>query len=359
MTPKVPSAPKYNAFKSYPVEFFLTFRLVSMTSPFGVTTFMLTIFSFDVPYFSVDKPEPPVLAIPPMLGFDDGSGPKINPCGSKNAFNSFFNAPAPTVAVRCVRSSDIDFISPVSITTPPEYATHPPSNPVPAPLGTTGTLRRRHRLTIFCASVVDVIWTTASGVAAGCVVPMSRFARSKGALFLLFLSKSFLSSVNTRAGSSTARSRSSTKTNHFFLSISLSHIIIIIIVSSKSSKHSFKELFFSRKKRAALKKKVSRVVRILLRALYCSLSVCVCVRVVSARARLSTLTQRKPSLLLKAQKKTVCLGSLSQPFFLIICYPKQSPLFFWKRRSLRFSSLLFFVYRAVVVVSLSPSSSGL
>ena len=304
MTPKVPSAPKYNAFKSYPVEFFLTFRLVSMTSPFGVTTFMLTIFSFDVPYFSVDKPEPPVLAIPPMLGFDDGSGPKINPCGSKNAFNSFFNAPAPTVAVRCVRSSDIDFISPVSITTPPEYATHPPSNPVPAPLGTTGTLRRRHRLTIFCASVVDVIWTTASGVAAGCVVPMSRFARSKGALFLLFLSKSFLSSVNTRAGSSTARSRSSMKTNHFFSSISLSLTSSFVV-------------FLSRKKRAALKKKVSRVVRILLRALYCSLSVCVCLCACrfGARASVDFDTKKAFSSFKGAEKNSLFRVSFSTLFF--------------------------------------------
>ena len=71
-----------------------------------------------------------------------------------------------------------------------------------------------------------------------------------------------------------------------------------------------------------------------------SLCVCLCACRFGAVARLSTLTQRKPSLLLKAQKKMFCLGSLSQPFFLIICYPKQSPLFFGKRRSLLFSSLL-------------------
>jgi hypothetical protein len=35
---------------------------------------MLRMFSLEVPYLSVLMPLPPVLAIPPMLGFELGSG---------------------------------------------------------------------------------------------------------------------------------------------------------------------------------------------------------------------------------------------------------------------------------------------
>jgi hypothetical protein len=98
-------------------------------------------FSLLVPYFSVLMPLPPVLAIPPMEGFDDGSGPKSKPSGSRNLFSSFFSTPAPTTASCSPSTAEMRFIRHVSITTPPRYATHPPSSPVPAPLGTIGTLR--------------------------------------------------------------------------------------------------------------------------------------------------------------------------------------------------------------------------
>jgi hypothetical protein len=63
-----------------------------------VTTVIDRTFSLDVPYLSVLIPLPPVDAIPPMLGFELGSGPKSSPCGFKNASSSFFRTPAPTTA---------------------------------------------------------------------------------------------------------------------------------------------------------------------------------------------------------------------------------------------------------------------
>ena len=213
ITPKVPSAPKNRAFNSYPVELFLTFRLVSMHSPFGVTTFMLTIFSFDVPYLSVDNPLPPVLAIPPTLGFEDGSGPNINPYGSKNVFNSFFNTPAPTVAVRCISSIDIVFKSDTSKTTPPKYATHPPSNPVPAPLGTTGFLNSAHTRTIFSTSRVVFTCTTASirspPPLSPCILPISLLHDSKTSRSpFVFVCTLLLSSSSSSSSVSASRNRS-------------------------------------------------------------------------------------------------------------------------------------------------------
>mmetsp|Transcript_2468 Transcript_2468/g.7916 ORF Transcript_2468/g.7916 Transcript_2468/m.7916 type:complete len:216 (-) Transcript_2468:183-830(-) len=184
-----------------------------MHSPFGVTTFMLTIFSFDVPYLSVDNPLPPVLAIPPTLGFEDGSGPNINPYGSKNVFNSFFNTPAPTVAVRCISSIDIVFKSDTSKTIPPKYATHPPSNPVPAPLGTTGFLNSAHARTIFSTSRVVFTRTTASISSPPplrpCILPISLLHDSKNSPVVCTLDDpaSFSSSSSSSASASRNRSR--------------------------------------------------------------------------------------------------------------------------------------------------------
>ena len=98
MTPKVPSAPRYSALSSYPVLDLRTGCLVRITAPVGVTTTMDRTFSLLVPYFSVDMPLPPVLAMPPIDGLDDGSGPNKSPRGSRNLFSSFFKTPAPTTA---------------------------------------------------------------------------------------------------------------------------------------------------------------------------------------------------------------------------------------------------------------------
>ena len=141
---------------------------VLMISPVGVTTTSDLMFSLDVPYFNVLNPLPPVDAIPPMLGLLLGSGPKQNPYGASALFNSFFSTPAPTFATPSPGNTSIFFINRVSNTIPPEYATHPPSSPVPAPLGTTITFRLAHARTTAAVSSASLGNTNASGVAPRC-----------------------------------------------------------------------------------------------------------------------------------------------------------------------------------------------
>ena len=122
ITPNVPSAPRYNAFNSYPVLDFLVSARVRIIAPLGVTTVIDRTFSLLVPYLSVDNPLPPVLAIPPMLGLLLGSGPNTNPNGFNAALSSLFNTPAPTRATPSPRSTprtSIAFMRDVSMTHPP------------------------------------------------------------------------------------------------------------------------------------------------------------------------------------------------------------------------------------------------
>ena len=88
-----------------------------------------------------------------------------------------------------------------------------------------------------------------------------------------------------------------------------------------------------------------------------SLCVSVCVSFRRGGASVDDFDTMKAFSSFKGAEKNVLFRVSFSTLFFIICYPKQSPLFFWKRHSLRFSSLLFFVYRAVVVVL--SSSSGL
>mmetsp|Transcript_13568 Transcript_13568/g.44872 ORF Transcript_13568/g.44872 Transcript_13568/m.44872 type:complete len:309 (-) Transcript_13568:1930-2856(-) len=167
ITPRVPSAPMYSAFSSYPVAFFRVFRRVRNTRPSQVTTRMLTIFSLEVPYRSVLMPLPPVDAMPPIDGLLDGSGPNKTPNGVRNLSSWFFSTPAPTVAVFSPELYVICVRFFVSHTTPPEYATAPPSKPVPAPRVVIGILCLKHNLTTDATCAVESGSTTKSGTRGG------------------------------------------------------------------------------------------------------------------------------------------------------------------------------------------------
>jgi len=119
MMPSVPSEPMYSCVNSYPEEDFRTGRRVSKSSPCAVTTSKEMTFSLVVPYRKVVMPLPPVDAIPPKQGFDEGSGPNSNPFGSKNLLSSSLYTPAPTTAIISVSRTSIRRNFSVEITTPP------------------------------------------------------------------------------------------------------------------------------------------------------------------------------------------------------------------------------------------------
>ena len=114
-------------------------------------------------------------------------------------------------------------------------------------------------------------WTTASARRQVCR-PHVALRPFEGALFLLFVKVFFVVGEHSRRISGA-------------FEVDEDQPLLLVLFSLTSS------LFFSLVKNVLLSKKVSRVVRILLRALYGSLSVCVCVcvRVVSARWRVCRL----------------------------------------------------------------------
>ena len=71
----------------------------------AVTTTREATFSFEVPYLSVERPEPPVETIPPTDGLEAGSGPKSSPCGASCAASSSFLTPGCTTA--CIAQHSI------------------------------------------------------------------------------------------------------------------------------------------------------------------------------------------------------------------------------------------------------------
>ena len=133
--------------------------------PSAVMTSNASTLSFIVPYRTELVPEARVDAIPPMLALAPGSIGKKRPVSRSAEFNSMRVSPGSTTQSKSsLFTARRPFICEKSTETPPNGAFTCPSNEVPAPNGTIGTLCSAQIETNSATSSVDLGKNTASGL---------------------------------------------------------------------------------------------------------------------------------------------------------------------------------------------------